>query len=134
MSDARLSERAEYGVDGDIDVLVVDTDDRLGDGLGVEPNGLFDLHPTCRQSAPRHEKEECNATKAQDRRTRLPSAGAAPVPGTAAAAVAGGVVAGTAVAAAAGGAVVAGGTPAAARFAVAAPIPLADADTRPNGT
>ena len=42
MSSPRESERAENGVAGDMRLLLVETDERLGDGLGAA-NGLFDL-------------------------------------------------------------------------------------------
>lgn len=45
MSDARLSDRVEYGVaGGDILLLAVSVEDRLGAGLGAA-NGLLDLYP-----------------------------------------------------------------------------------------
>lgn len=40
----RLRERVENGVAGDIRLLDVAVDDRLGDGLEDAANGLFELH------------------------------------------------------------------------------------------
>lgn len=44
MSLVRLRERVENGVAGDIRLLDVAVDDRLGDGLEDAANGLFELH------------------------------------------------------------------------------------------
>ena len=39
----RLRERVENGVAGDMRLLEVATEDKLGDGLAAEANGLLDL-------------------------------------------------------------------------------------------